>query len=78
LHLRAAWRFALGERWALRAWLEYLHCLSSSSGIDHEARRPAGERAVEQIDAAIDAYLNDYYTEFVRVPLIGLTLAFRL
>lgn len=78
LHLRAAWRFLLAERWVLRASLEFMHCLASSSGIDYEARRPAGERVVQEVNAAIDAYLNAYYTEYVNVPLLGLSLAYRL
>ena len=77
LHVRAGWRFIIAERWVLRAWLEYLHCFASSSGIDFDARRPAGERAAQQIDAAVDAYLNGYYTDYVKVPLVGAAAAYR-
>jgi hypothetical protein len=77
LHLRVAWRFLLAEPWVLRVAVEYLHCFASSSGIDDEARRRAGQRAARQVDAAVDDALNGYYTGFVKVPLAGVSAAYR-
>jgi hypothetical protein len=78
VHARASWRLMLDEHWVVRASLEFLHCFASKSGIDYDARRPAGQRVAREVESALDRYLDDYYTGYVHVPLVGLTAAYRL
>lgn len=76
-HIRAGYRFLLGEHWVLRASLDYVHCFASSSGIDVTARTAAGQKAVSAVNDEIDSYLNGYYTKYVNAPVLGVNLAYR-
>lgn len=77
VHAEAAWRFAVGEHWAIRASLGVVHCVASSSGIDVHARTRAGQAVVDQIDGDLDRYLNDVYTTYVYAPLLGASVGYR-
>lgn len=73
VRLGAAWRFDVHDRIVLRASLEYLHAVASASSIDAERRTTSGREGVDRASAALDAYLDDVYTSYVRAPVIGIS-----
>ena len=77
LHAGLAWRFLVNPRLVIRVSLSYFQTVASSSGIDVTARTQAGANAVAEIDAEIDAYLDDIYTTYVKAPLVGVIAAYR-
>jgi hypothetical protein len=77
-HATVAYRFVLlDDRLVLRASLGYLQCLGSSSSVGLTPSRPAGQATFDKINAEIQSELNSYYTEYVKVPLVGVTAAYR-
>jgi hypothetical protein len=77
VHLIVDWRWLLRDHWVLRAGLELVHCVASSSGIDATSRLPRGQEAIGQINTAIDQYLDGIYTTYVYSPAATATAAYR-
>lgn len=76
-HVTLGWSRALAEHWALRATLGYMQALASSTHIDAPeiaAREPA---AFKLLASQLDAYLNDKYTAYVKLPTLGVMLNYR-
>jgi len=72
------WRFLLvKDKMWIRASLSYLQCIASSTGVSISSPRPAEQALVDKINSEIQGYLNPYFTEYVKVPVIGLTAGYR-
>jgi hypothetical protein len=72
------WRFLLfHDKIVLRASLGYLQCVASSVGITATPSRPAGQAAVNKLSSDVEGFLNPYFTEYVKAPIVGLTAAYR-
>lgn len=72
------WRFLLlGDKLVLRTSLSYLQCLASSTGVDLAGGRAVEQAAIAKINTQIEGTLDSYYKEYVKVPVLGVTLAYR-
>ena len=61
----------------LRASLGYLQCFASTTSVSGSAPRPAGQAALTKLNSDLEGFLNPYFTEYVKAPLIGLNAAYR-
>ena len=76
-HVTLAYSWELAEHWALRASLGYMQAVASSTSIEApviERREPTEFRVLA---AALDSYLDEKYTTYVKLPTLGLTLNYR-
>jgi hypothetical protein len=77
-HVSIGYRFLfLEDHLVVRASLSYLQCFSSSTGVDATSPRPAEQALVSRVNADIQGYLNPYFTNYVKIPVVGLTMAYR-
>jgi hypothetical protein len=60
-----------------RASLSYFQCFASSTGVSLSSPRRAEQALVDKANSEIQGYLNPYFTEYVKVPVIGLTAGYR-
>lgn len=77
LHLGVGWRFLIKKHFVFRPSIWYMQAIASSSGIDIQARPRVVQQAVDQANTELNQYLNGIYTDYVKVPLIGLWGAYR-
>jgi hypothetical protein len=78
VHVTVDWRFLLwNDRIVLRPSLAYLQCFASSTSVTATPARPAGQAVLNKLNADLQGYLNPYFTEYVKAPLIGLTASYR-
>jgi hypothetical protein len=72
------WRFLLlHDKVVLFASVSYLQCFASSIGVSLSPSRPGAQGVINKINSDIEGYLNPYFTEYVKVPVVGLTAAYR-
>jgi hypothetical protein len=72
------WRFLFFEdKLVLRASLSYLECFASSTGISVSTPRPIEQAAINKINSDLQGYLGPYFTEYVKIPVVGVTAAYR-
>ncbi len=77
-HATLDYRFVLwDDRIVLRASLAYLQCVASSTEVTATPLRPAGQAALNKINSDLQGFLNPYFTDYVKTPLIGLTASYR-
>jgi hypothetical protein len=77
-HATVDYRFLLwDDRIVLRASLAYLQCVASSTEVTATPARPAAQAAVSKINSELQGFLNPYFTEYVKAPLVGLTASYR-
>jgi hypothetical protein len=78
LQATVGWRFLLlGDKLVLRTSLSYLQCFASSTDVGLSGGGAAEQAAIAKINAQIAGTLDSYYKEYVKVPVLGLTLAYR-
>ncbi|MGD0525895.1 MAG: hypothetical protein ABSE49_12165 [Polyangiaceae bacterium] len=78
VHATVDWRFLLlGDKLVLRASLGYLQCFTSSTSVTATPLRPAGQESLNKLNADLQGYLNPYFTEYVKVPILGVNAAYR-
>lgn len=77
LHLGVGWRFLIKKRFVVRPSLWYMQAIGSNSAIDLTARTRPGQQALDQVNTGVNSYLNGIYTDYVKVPLIGIWGAYR-
>ena len=72
------WRFLFfGDKLVFRASVGYMQCFASSTSVTLSSGRPMEQAAINKINADIQSYLNPYYQEYVKIPVVGLTAAYR-
>jgi hypothetical protein len=74
------WRWLLGEHVVLRASLGYLQAVGSSSHVDVPASLSANPLIAAQlanVNRAVDSTMNDAYTKYLKLPVLGLSLGYR-
>lgn len=72
------WRFLLlDDKLVLRASLAYMQCFASSMSVKETSSRPASQAITSRINQEIAAQLNPYFTEYVKVPVVGVTASYR-
>jgi hypothetical protein len=72
------WRFVLwDDRIVIRPSLGYLQCFASSTSVTATPSRPAFQAALSKANADLQGYLNPYFIEYVKAPLIGLHAYYR-
>jgi hypothetical protein len=72
------WRFLLfHDHLVVFPSLSYLQCVASSTGVSLSPARAAGQMAVSKINSDIQGYLNPYFTEYVKIPVVGLIVSYR-
>jgi hypothetical protein len=77
-HATVGWRFLLlDDHLVLRASLAYLQCFASSTSVNETPARPAEQALVGRINTELQNFLNPYYTTYVKVPILGVTAAYR-
>lgn len=76
-HVTLDYRFVLWDRIVLRPSLTYLQCFASSTSVTATPARPAGQSALNKLNSDLEGYLNPYFTEYVKTPLVGLTASYR-
>ena len=73
LTLAAGWRWLIADHLVIHASLGYLHALSSASTLDIEDRTDLARLAAPTVERT----LNERYTRYVRLPLVGLGVGYR-
>jgi len=72
------WRWLLAsDHLVLRASVTYLQTFASKTSVNLTPPRPAEQEIVERVNGDIQGYLNPYFTTYVKVPLLGVTAAYR-
>jgi hypothetical protein len=78
IHATIDWRFLfLNDHLVLRVSVGYIQCLASSLNVSASPTRPFEQAATNRLNSELAAYLNPYFTEYVKAPLVGLNLAYR-
>lgn len=80
LHVSLGWRWVVADHFVIRASLAYLQSVSSSSSLAvpaSVAALPAVAARVDQVSQAMDTTLNDSYTKYAKLPVMGLSLGYR-
>jgi hypothetical protein len=78
VHATIDWRFLLfNDKLVVRASVGYLQCLASSTTVSATASRPAEQAAVGKLNAELEGFLNPYFSEYVKAPIVGLNAAYR-
>jgi hypothetical protein len=77
-HGTVDYRFLLwDDRIVLRVSLTYLQCFASSTSVTATPTRAANTAALAHLNEELQGYLNPYFTEYVKAPIVGLTAAYR-
>lgn len=74
-HVGFGWRWIPVEHLVLRASVEYLQTVASSTRL--YLRGPRQDRELPEISAATNAYLDDLYRTWVKTPVVSLSMAYR-
>jgi hypothetical protein len=80
VHVSLGWRWVVADHFVIRASLAYLQSVASSSHIDVPAALqgvPAVAARIDQANQTIDATLNDTYTKYVKLPVLGISMGYR-
>jgi hypothetical protein len=77
IELTFAWRFLLLDgHLAIVPSLSYLQCVASSTSVTLDAVDPIQRTALSGANGAIQGYLDPYYRTYVKIPVVGLTMAY--
>ncbi len=76
-HLGVGYQMFLVENLFLRLQATYFQVLTSKTTVDLSTRNIDGQRTINEASAALDQYLNDIYTRYVKLPVIGAFIGFR-
>jgi hypothetical protein len=75
--LGVAFQIPLQTHLALRLSLAYFQIFASSTSIDVTAPSAQAQRVVDRVEVAVDDYVGDLLTTYVKSPLFGLALVWR-
>jgi hypothetical protein len=77
-HATVDYRFLLlDDKLVLRASLGYLQCFASSTSVTATPARAVAQANLDRLNADLQAYLNPFFTEYVKVPILGVYAAYR-
>jgi len=76
-HIDLGWRWVIREHFLIRTSLGYLQTVAATTTVEHDAAGPARTRALTKAEAALDTYLGDLLTTYVKAPVISLQLGYR-
>jgi hypothetical protein len=80
VHLSLGWRWVIADHFLIRTSLGYLQSVASSSHLevpDAVAAHPEIAPQIDSANRALDRRLNDIYTTYVKLPVLGLSLGYR-
>ncbi|MBL8740274.1 MAG: hypothetical protein JNK04_04240 [Myxococcales bacterium] len=80
MHVSLGWRWVVADHFLIRTSLGYLQSVASSSHIEVPEAVAQYPQIAPQVDAAnraLDRRLNDVYTTYVKLPVLGLSLGYR-
>lgn len=80
LHVSLGWRWVVADHFVVRASLGYLQSVGSSSSLalpSTLAALPGVATQVDQINQIVDTKMNDTYTKYLKMPVMGLSLGYR-
>jgi len=75
VHIGFGWRWLPVERLVMRASIEYLQTVASSTQV--YLAGPRNNRALPELSDATNAYLDDLYRTWVKAPVVALSAAYR-
>jgi hypothetical protein len=68
----------LDRRLSVSLWLDYLQIAGSRTTIAERPARPAGAAAYDRLERALDAYLDELYTTYVKIPVVGVAVGWHV
>ncbi|MBI2896904.1 MAG: hypothetical protein HYY06_25320 [Deltaproteobacteria bacterium] len=71
------WRFVFWDRLVVRATLSYLQCFASTTTVTAEAQAPRLQPQLDQAADDLEEYLDDTFTTYIKVPVLGVGAAYR-
>jgi hypothetical protein len=80
VHVSLGWQWVIANHISVRTSLGYLQSVGSSSHITVPASiasNPMVAPHIDQANRAVDAYLNDTFTTYVKLPIVGLSVGYR-
>ena len=80
LHVSLGWRWVIADHVVVRASLAYLQSVGSSSSLalpSTLAALPGVTTVVDQVNQIVDTKMNDTYTKYAKLPVVGLSLGYR-
>ena len=80
VHISLGWRWVVADHFLIRTSLGYLQSVASSSHLEVPevvAQHPEIAPQVDAANRALDRRLNDIYTTYVKLPVLGLSLGYR-
>jgi hypothetical protein len=80
VHVGVGWRWVIADHFVIRASLAYMQSVASSSHVDVPAAvaaLPEVSARLPAINQALDTRLNDTYTKYGKLPVIGLSMGYR-
>jgi hypothetical protein len=80
VHATIGWRWLLADHIALRASLGYMQAVASSSRLEVPSSLSSNAQVASQLSAAnaiVNTTLNSAYTKYMKVPVVGMSLAYR-
>jgi hypothetical protein len=75
--LGVAYQVALQRHLALRLSLAYFQLFDSGTSIDLTVDGAAAQRVADRVEVALDDYLHDLLTTYVKAPLFGFSMVYR-
>ena len=77
-HASVDYRFLLLEdKLVLRASLGYLQCFASSTSVTATPARAVAQETLNKLNADLQAYMNPFFTQYVKIPVVGVYAAYR-
>lgn len=76
-HVDLGWRWVIREHFLIRTSLGYLQTVAATTTVERDAGGPARARALDKAEAALDSYLGDLLTTYIKAPVISLQLGYR-
>lgn len=80
LHVGLGWRWVIADHFLVRTSLAYLQAVGSSSHLEVPAAlasSPTVQAGASAANQLLDAKLNEVYTTYVKLPLVGVALGYR-
>lgn len=80
VHVSLGWRWVIADHLVIRASLAYLQSVSSSSHVEVPAAIgaiPEVSARLPQVNEALDTRLNDTYTKYGKLPVLGVSMGYR-
>lgn len=80
VHVSLGWRWVIADHFLIRTSLGYVQSVASSSHLEVPeavAQHPEISPQIDAANRALDRRLNEIYTTYVKLPVLGLSLGYR-